>query len=59
MYLAVVIDPYSRMVIGCAMGERMTADLVCDALRMALLAAQAAQGCDRVQRLRQPVLLGG
>lgn len=36
LYLAVVIDLYSRMVIGWAMGERMTADLVCDALRMAL-----------------------
>ncbi|AUZ62269.1 Mobile element protein (plasmid) [Pseudomonas sp. XWY-1] len=36
LYLAVVIDLYSRMVIGWAMGERMTADLVCDALRMTL-----------------------
>lgn len=36
LYLAVVIDLYSRMVIGWAMSERMTADLVCDALRMAL-----------------------
>lgn len=36
LYLAVVIDLYSRMVIGWAMGERITADLVSDALRMAL-----------------------
>jgi len=36
LYLAVVIDLYSRMLIGWAMGERMTADWVCDALRMAL-----------------------
>ncbi|MFT2189285.1 DDE-type integrase/transposase/recombinase, partial [Pseudomonas putida] len=36
LYLAVVIDLYSRMVIGWAMNERMTADLVCDALHMAL-----------------------
>jgi putative transposase len=36
LYLATVIDLYSRMVIGWAMSERMTADLVCDALRMAL-----------------------
>lgn len=35
-YLAVIIDLYSRMVIGWAMSERMTADLACDVLRMAL-----------------------
>ena len=36
LYLAVVIDLYSRLVVGWAMSERMTADLVCDALHMAL-----------------------
>lgn len=36
LYLAVVIDLYSRAVIGWSMGTRMTADLVCDALQMAL-----------------------
>ncbi len=36
LYLAVVIDLYSRLVIGWAMSERMTAQLVCDALQMAL-----------------------
>jgi transposase InsO family protein len=36
MYLATVIDLYSRMVVGWAMSERMTAALVCDALTMAL-----------------------
>ena len=36
MYLATVIDLYSRMVVGWALAERMTAALVCDALRMAL-----------------------
>ncbi len=35
LYLAVVIDLYSRQVIGWAMSERMKATLVCDALRMA------------------------
>jgi transposase InsO family protein len=35
-YLAVVLDLYSRKVIGWAMSERMTARLVCDALTMAL-----------------------
>jgi transposase InsO family protein len=36
LYLAVVLDLYSRRVIGWALGERMTASLVCDALVMAL-----------------------
>jgi len=36
LYLAVVIDLYSRLVAGWAMSERMTAQLACDALRMAL-----------------------
>jgi len=36
LYLAVVIDLYSRLVVGLAMSERMTAQLACDALQMAL-----------------------
>ena len=36
LYLAVVLDLYSRRVIGWAIAERMTAALVCDALTMAL-----------------------
>lgn len=36
LYLAVVIDLYSRLVVGWAMSERMTADLACGALTMAL-----------------------
>jgi putative transposase len=36
LYLAVVLELYSRRVIGWAMAERMTATLVCDALMMAL-----------------------
>lgn len=36
LYLAVVMDLYSRMVVGWAMSERMTAKLVCDAMTMAL-----------------------
>lgn len=36
LYLAVIIDLYSRAVIGWSMSTRMTADLVCDALKMAL-----------------------
>lgn len=36
LYLAVVLDLYSRLVVGWAMSERMTSTLVCDALTMAL-----------------------
>lgn len=36
LYLAVIIDLYSRAVVGWSMNTRMTADLVCDALEMAL-----------------------
>lgn len=36
LYLAVVIDVWSRRVVGWAMGERMTADLVLAALNVAL-----------------------
>jgi len=36
LYLAVVLELYSRRVIGWAIAERMTAPLVCDALIMAL-----------------------
>ena len=36
LYLAVVIDLYSRKVVGWSMGSRMEAQLVCDALTMAI-----------------------
>lgn len=36
LYLAVVIDLYSRRVVGWSMGSRMKAKLVCDALTMAI-----------------------
>ena len=36
LYLAVIIDLYSRSVIGWAMSERINKQLVCDALSMAL-----------------------
>ena len=36
LYLAIVIDIYSRRVVGWSMGSRMTAQLVCDALKMAI-----------------------
>ena len=37
LYLAMVIDVYSRKVVGWAFGERMTSDLVILALNMALM----------------------
>jgi len=36
LYLACVLDAYSRKVVGWSMSERMTKELVLDALRMAL-----------------------
>jgi putative transposase len=36
LYLAVVIDLFSRKVVGWSMNPRMRASLVCDALRMAI-----------------------
>jgi len=44
LYLAVIIDLYSRMVVGWAMSERMTADLACDALHMALWRRKQPKG---------------
>ena len=37
LYLAVIIDLYSRAVIGWAMHKRMRTELVTDALKMALM----------------------
>jgi transposase InsO family protein len=44
LYLAVVLDLYSRRVVGWSMSDRMTATLVCDALRMALFHRQRPRG---------------
>ena len=44
MYLAVVIDLYSRLVVGWAMSERMTAELACNALKMALWRRRMPEG---------------
>jgi|AP95_1055475.scaffolds.fasta_scaffold00358_12 putative transposase len=47
LYLAVIIDLYSRAVIGWAMNKRMKAELVTDALKMALMR----------RKVRSPLLL--
>jgi putative transposase len=44
LYLAAVLDLYSRRVVGWAMSDRMTSDLTITALRMALCQRQPAPG---------------
>jgi putative transposase len=44
VYLAVVLDLYSRKIVGWAMDERMKAQLVCDAQTMALWRRRASPG---------------
>ena len=44
LYLATVIDLFSRQVVGFALGERMGAQLVVDALRMAWFRRKPAPG---------------
>jgi putative transposase len=44
LYLAVVLDLYSRKVVGWAMAPSMPATLVCDALRMAIAHRQPKAG---------------
>ena len=44
LYLAVVIDLYSRRVVGCSMSSRMKASLVRDAFTMAIWQRQPKTG---------------
>lgn len=44
LYVSVWIDLFSRAVVGWSMGERLKADLACDALAMAIKQRQAAPG---------------
>ena len=44
LYLAVVIDLFSRKVVGWSMSSRMKARLVCDALKMAIWQRQPKAG---------------
>lgn len=45
LYLAVVMDIWSRMVVGWSMGERIDAALADDALRMAVERRRPPEGC--------------
>jgi len=44
LYLAVIVDLYSRKVVGWSLRGRMTADLVCEALDAAVLARRPPPG---------------
>jgi putative transposase len=44
LYLAVIIDLYSRNVVGWALSSRLTTPLVLEALRMAYWRRKPAQG---------------
>lgn len=44
LYVAVVLDLYSRLVVGWAMSDRMSATLTCDALRMAVFRRHRPRG---------------
>lgn len=45
LYLAVILDLYSRRVIGCAVSNRMKRDLAIRALDMAVALRQPPKGC--------------
>lgn len=44
LYLAVIIDLYSRRVVGWSMSERMTAELACNTLKIALWRRKMPRG---------------
>ena len=44
LYLAVIIDLYSRKVVGWSMGRRLTSSLVCNALKMACWSRRPPKG---------------
>ena len=44
MYLAIVMDLYSRRIVGWAISKRMTTDLICKAMIMAYNLRQPAKG---------------
>ena len=59
LYLAVVIDLFSRRVVGWAVGDRLHRDLALAALRKALVMRRPVRGADPSFRPRQLILLCG
>ena len=55
LYLAAVMDLYTRSIVGWALKARMTSDLVLDALTMAWFRKRPSPGCDLPLRPWQPV----
>jgi len=55
VYLAFILDCYSRMIVGWQLATNMRAELVLDALEMANGLRRPARRADRAQRQRQPV----
>jgi transposase InsO family protein len=45
VYLAVILDSFSRKVVGYALSNRLDTDLASTALKMALAERQPAPGC--------------
>ena len=58
LYLAAILDRYSRKIVGWAMSERIDTALVLDALRMALQYRQPPAAAAAALRSRRPVRLG-
>lgn len=55
LYLAVVLDLFSRQVIGWSMQPRMESELAISTLLMAVWRRQPKRGSDRAFRSGQPV----
>ena len=48
LYLAVILDCYSRFIAGWAMSDRIDSELVCNALRMALMRRELPTSCELI-----------
>ncbi len=57
LYLAAVMDLYSRRIVGWAMADHLRADLPLAALRMAISAQRPGAGL--IHRSRRSICLGG
>ncbi len=59
LYLATVLDLYSRRIVGWAMQDHLRADLPLAALRMAISAQRPGAGLIRSPRSRRSICLRG